>query len=196
MDDGVTVAIPTHLRRISNGMLGHAIESVAAQSLPAVGVTIGLDTERLGAGHARGKALSMVRSPWVAFLDSDDQFLPEHLRVLMDGAREHDADYVYSYYVRSRGGDPLRSFGRVFDPASPHQTTMTVLVKTDLAQSVGFPDPIGLVTPDRLYAGEDWAFTLGCVEAGAKIVHVPQETWFWNRHSGNSSGIPGRGDDR
>lgn len=193
---GITVAIGAHPARIKNGMLGQAIGSVNLQTLPAHGIAIGVDSQRLGAAHARQKALDMVRTPWVAFLDSDDQFLPDHLQVLLDGAAEHDADYVYSYFLRSRGGDSLGLMGKPFNPAAPHQTTITVLVRTDLAQSVGFPIPAGLTDRDRMWSGEDWQFTLGCVAAGAKIVHIPRETWIWGRHGGNTSGIPGKGDAR
>src|SRR2546430_7808567 len=49
----------------------------------------------------------------------------------------HDAlpiYYVFSYFVRAQGGDPLGHFGKVFNPEFPHHTTMTVLVKRDRSE--------------------------------------------------------------
>jgi hypothetical protein len=89
--------------------------------------------------------------------------------------------------------DPLGNFGRVFDHAAPHQTTVTTLVRTELAQSVGFrefPEDGSLIEGQR--RGEDHRFLVGCVDAGAKVLHVPQRTWIWNHWGGNTSGLPGR----
>jgi glycosyltransferase involved in cell wall biosynthesis len=74
----------------------------------------------------------------------------------------------------------------------PHQTTITVLVRTELAQSVGFrPPPSHQSVLGQAY-GEDYAFTLGCVAAGARIVHLPERTWEWHHTGENTSGRPDR----
>jgi hypothetical protein len=80
-------------------------------------------------------------------------------------------------------------FGRPWDDADPHQVPVTILVRTGLARLVGFANP-----PGWERGGEDWAFTLGCVAAGATIVHLPKRSWTWNHHGRNSSGTPGYGD--
>lgn len=187
----ISVVIPSIPRR--SGLLGEALQSVYDQELAAAETCVAVDTREEGAAATRQRALSLASSDWVAFLDDDDLMLTEHLRVLMDGATEHNADYVFSYFVRKKGGDPLGHFGKRFDNAAPHHTTMTILVRTELAKRVGFANH---VHANGSWPGEDWAFTLGCVELGAKIVHVPQETWIWRRHAGNTSGLPGRGDAR
>lgn len=102
-----------------------------------------------------------------------------------------DADYVFSWFVLGSmcgNVDRLGHFGREFDPANPHHTTMTVLVKTELAQAVGFTPP----EDKARVGGEDWRFTLGCVAAGAKIVHLPERTWTYSCLPGNTSGLPDR----
>lgn len=139
----------------------------------------------------------MVGTPWVAFLDSDDEIDPEHLEKLLDTAETHGADYVYSHY-RVRGGrDPFPHFlGRPWDNAQPHETTVTTLVRTELAQSVGFLSSNDMESSDSKNSREDWFFTLGCIDAGAKIVHRPEITWTWHHHGSNTSGLPGRGDAR
>jgi glycosyltransferase involved in cell wall biosynthesis len=198
---GITVAIPAHPARVANGMLGRAVASVKNQLLPAADISVAVDEYGHGAAVTRQRALDAVQTEWVAFLDSDDWFYPEHLKVLAAGARIFNADYLFSYYmVHFPDGkpwpqnDPLGHFGRSFNPLKPHQTTITTLVRTDLAKKIGFhePPPDSVVGGHR--GGEDWHFTVGCAEAGAKIVHVPRRTWAWVHHGANSSGIPGRGD--
>lgn len=197
----ITVCIPAHPARVANGMLDRAVASVKAQLLPSADISIAIDKNGDGAAVTRQRALDAVKTEWTAFLDSDDWFYPEHLRVLAAGARIFKADYIYSYYqVHFPDGrpwpanDPLGHFGRRFDPAKPHQTTITTLVRTELAQAVGFRDvPDGQLIDGQRY-GEDFQFTVECAQAGAKIVHVPRRTWAWCHHFGNTSGRPGAGD--
>jgi glycosyltransferase involved in cell wall biosynthesis len=185
----ITVAVPAHPARLMNGMLARALTSIAVQLLPPAAISVAVDTERQGAAPTRQRALDAVRTEWVAFLDSDDWFDPDHLAVLAAGAAEHEADYVYSYW---HGPDILGHFGEVFDPAKPIETTMTILVRTELAKQVGFAR-----LEDRLEnSGEDWRMTTGCAALGAKIVHIPRRTWTYNMHGGNTSGLPFKGDAR
>lgn len=197
----ITVCIPAHPARVANGMLDRAVASVKNQLLPAADISIAIDEDGDGAAVTRQRALDAVKTEWTAFLDSDDWFYPEHLRVLSIGARKFNADYVYSYYMVHfpdgrpwPANDPLGHFGKQFNPLKPHQTTITTLVRTELAKQVGFFDP----PPDSVVGGhrggEDWHFTVGCAQSGAKIVHIPRRTWAWVHHGANSSGIPGRGD--
>lgn len=200
MSLNIGVVIPAHPRRFERGMVDRAVASVWAQTLPAAELHVAVDRNREGAWATRDRGLRAVQSKWTAFLDSDDEMMPHHLETLAACAEETGADYVYSYYqVRNLFGqdidcDPLGHFGKVFDPVDPIQTTITVLVRTELARRVGFhPPPEGALVAGQRY-GEDYAWTLGCVAAGARIVHVPQRTWWWWHHGLNSSGVPGQGD--
>lgn len=197
----ITVAIPAHPARVVNGMLDRAVASVKAQLLPAADISIAIDEDGDGAAITRQRALNAVKTEWTAFLDSDDWFYPEHLRVLAAGARIFRADYLFSYYMVHfpdgkpwPANDPLGHFGKQFDPRAPHQTTITTLVRTDLAKQVGFFDPPEGSVVGGHRGGEDWHFTVGCAEAGARFYHVARRTWAWCHHGANSSGIPGRGD--
>lgn len=196
MNSGITVVTPSHPERARNGMLTRAINSALSQTVPPVAIAVAVDRDRAGAALTRQRALDMARSEWVAFLDSDDEFLAGHLGTLLDAAQHYKADYVFSYFVRSKGGDPLGHFGKPWNPADPHQTTITTLVRTELAQTVGFLGAASGTEINGQKWAEDFTFTLGCQAAGATIVHVPQETWVWHRHSGNTSGQAGRGDAR
>lgn len=197
----ITVAIPAHPARVANGMLDRAVASVKAQLNPAADISIAIDETGAGAAATRQRALDAVQTEWVAFLDSDDWFYPEHLRVLAAGAKIYRAQYVYSYYMVHfpdgrpwPANDPLGHFGKPFDPRRPHQTTITTLVRTELAKAIGFHEPPTDSVVGGHRGGEDWHFTVGCAEAGARIIHIPRRTWAWVHHGGNSSGMPGRGD--
>jgi hypothetical protein len=197
----ITVVIPAHPARVANGMLDRAVASVKAQLLPAADISIAIDEHGDGAAVTRQRALDAVETEWVAFLDSDDWFYPEHLKVLAAGARIFNADYLFSYYlVHFPDGrpwpqnDPLGHFGKQFNPQAPHQTTITTLVRTELAKKIGFQDPPEGAEIGGHRGGEDWFFTVGCAQAGAKMIHIPRRTWAWCHHGANSSGIPGRGD--
>lgn len=196
MRPGVTVCIPSIPPRAH--FLNRAISSVTLQTRPAAAVSVAVDLNHDGAWVTRDRALRAVQTEWVAFLDDDDWFLPSHLDVLTRCAAETGADYVYSWYViQDRDGnvinaDPLGYFGKAFDPDNPTQTTITTLVRTELAQEAGFQLPTDgdLIHGQR--AGEDWNFTLRCLALGARIVHVPERTWIWSHHGANTSGMPSR----
>lgn len=205
----VTVAIPTHPGRGDasdpRSLLGQAVASVYAQTAaPAGGLSLAIDLDGEGAAVTRQQALDLVKTPWVAFLDSDDMFMPEHVEKLYGFAMDTGADYVYAWYkVMDHLGnvleyDPVFPPGHYldpWDPANPRQTTITVLVRTSLAREVGFvtAGPDGTIDGQR--AGEDWDFTLGCNRLG-RIEHLVDHTWWWRHHGGNTSGMPGQGDTR
>jgi len=191
----ITVCIPTIPPRRDH--LLRAVQSVSQQTLPAWSVSIAQDTTHAGAGVTRQRALDAVRTEWVAFLDDDDAFMPNHLEILYCAALETGADYVYSYYmVRDAANndrpdvDPLGHLGRPFDVNDPHQTTVTTLVRTELAQAVGIAPPQGEMVDGQVY-GEDFEFTVNCCKAGARVHHVPRRTWYWYHHGMGAPGVTG-----
>jgi len=225
----VTVCIPTIPPRAA--LLGRALASVARQDMP-VSVAVVSDTEKRGAAWTRDRALRAADTEWVAFLDDDDQLDSYHVRELLACAMEHTADYVWSRFrtaVPNRQRDPRRMIATTqpeylfrdgpaplgagtfeqWNDVHPAQTTVTTLVRRELALDVGgfipritcscdcsvpsghrddcAPDEI-----DGQRAGEDWSFTLRCRAAGATFRHHPKVTWTWHHHGNNTSGLPNR----
>lgn len=105
----VTVILPTHDAR--GPFLMQALESVFQQTFRAWTVIV-VDNEstdgsaaaiealahprievirqrNLGPGAGRNTGVFRARTPWIAFLDSDDLWKPECLAVLMEEARRH-----------------------------------------------------------------------------------------------------------
>jgi len=100
-----------------------------------------------GVSHARNLAISASSSPWVAFLDSDDEWLPNKLQDQMNYVEKHpDAQLVHGEEIWMRNGvrvNPMKkhqkSGGRIFDRCvelcciSPS----TVMIHRDVFQAVG-----------------------------------------------------------
>lgn len=188
---GITVCVATHPARQPSGLINRALLSVTQQTLQPATIIVNNDLDRRGAGWNRRHLLAMVRTEWIAWIDSDDEWTdPEHLSKLMMVAEHTDSVFVYSWM---HGNDPLGHFGIPFNPCTPHHTTMNVLVRTDIAREVGFQD--NQIGP---YANEDWGFITGVAaiacERGLKMTHLAERTWTYHAGSYNSSGQPGQGD--
>lgn len=190
----VTVCIPTFPGR--EAMLHRAVRSVSAQTWSPRAIEIASDTEREGAAVTRDRAWRAARTDWVAFLDDDDELLPRHLELLVACAKLTDADLVFPWFTVVGGADPFpQHFGMPWDDAVPRQTTITFLIRREWLERVGGfddPDPTLDAAPDGNRAGEDYRLILRLVEQGAKIVHLPEKTWIWYHHNGNTSGMPSR----
>jgi hypothetical protein len=196
MKPGVTVVVPFHEARRRNGLLDRAVHTIRAQTQP-VEYVLAEDIHHVGAAITRHHGLALVETEWTAFLDSDDELDFDHVEQLLACAEQTGADYVYPWFRVKGGSDPFPMFfGKPWDNEAPHQTTITILVRTELAQQVGFHNPPPDSTIHGQRGGEDWHFTLGCLAAGAKIVHHPARTWTWWHHGANTSGEPDRGDAR
>ena len=186
---GITVVIPTIPARPA--CLVQAQFSAWQNTLRPDGFSVALDVAAEGAAPTRNRALMNVRaseSPWVAFLDDDDEMMPEHLEKLARHAEETGADFVYSWFEMIGGKDPFPEthFTNEFDPENPIETTITTLVRTELAQEVGFHR----LEERQFNSGEDYNFVLGCVKAGANIKHLVDRTWYYNVHGDNTGGLP------
>lgn len=205
--EDITVCIPAHPARgradDPSTMFGRAVASVQAQTWGPSPLSLAMDLDRAGAAVTRQRALDAVTTPWTAFLDSDDFFLPGHLEALAGHAEDTGADYVYSWFKIMTPIGLILERDTVFppghyldpwDPERPRQTTITIMVRTDLIREAG-----GFMTQPEgpeiggLRAGEDFDMTVRCNQIG-RISHLVQKTWIWHHHGMNSSGLPGQGD--
>ena len=195
MNGDITVVIATIPTRADR--LHTAVRSVMAQTLPVADLIVELDDRAQGAAATKNAGLAKVETDLVAFLDDDDEFMSHHLRTLHDALVEHQADVAYSLpLVRDHLGrkvDRIDEWGGTerFDPEALRRGSYiqtTSLVRTELAKRVGgFQCP-----PGSNY--DDWGFFLALLDTGATFAHVHEETFIWNHHGRNSSGIPGKGD--
>lgn len=185
----ITVATATIPPRVGN-LLDEAVRSVWGQTLrPLGGHSVSLDVDKVGAARTRQRALDGVQTAWVAFLDDDDYFYPNHLETLWNLAHDLNADYVYSWFD---GNNPFPMHrGRQFKIEEPHHTTMTVMVRTELAKEATFLMPDGPMHQD--WMGEDWQFLLRCANlCQGNFAGTAEVTWHYRVHSTNTSGLPTR----
>jgi GT2 family glycosyltransferase len=124
----VTVVIPAYDRA---RVLPRALSSVRAQTLlPSAvivvddgssddtahvarreGVTVVRHSRSMGAGEARNTGIRAATTRWIAFLDSDDEWAPDHLRTLLAAATGHVL--VTSMMVDSFGRARGNTSGRI-----------------------------------------------------------------------------------
>lgn len=197
----ITVVIPTIPRR--KDKLQRAVSSVMSQTFPARSLIIQTDRDGEGSAATRNRALESVRTPLVAFLDDDDEFLPHHLERLYSKLVAVEADVVYPLprVLNSNGVEVRRQWdwggGPEFDgPMLEKRSYINIcsLVYTDLARQVGgFEFVRGSVTGQM---NDDHGFYLKLYRAGARFAHVHEPTFIWNHHGQNTSGQPNKGDAR
>lgn len=143
------------------------------QALDALGdprVTVVRNASSRGVARARNRGIGLAAHPWVAFLDDDDRWCPDKLRVQLDRARTEHADFVYTAGLAVAGDD-----GRVLH-ASPAFTpeelrrgirgrnlifagSSNVLARTALLRQLGGFD-------EALHHIADWDMWIRLTEVG------------------------------
>jgi hypothetical protein len=183
-------------------MLGEAMESVRKQSLQPSVHAVGVDYDRVGIGKMLNLLAASTESEWLARLDDDDLFLPDHLEVLASGAG--DADVIYTWCeVRARPTDgtspPVPAVlgpngwipNQEFDAdllRTRNYIPATTLIRRSLWHELGgwsLPGwGVGEMPNEPEYA-EDWEFWLRALEVGARFLCIPKVTWVYRYHGGN-----------
>jgi glycosyltransferase involved in cell wall biosynthesis len=182
-------------------LLKRAVASVSAQTFKDYEVIVEADLNREGPAVVRNRAASGATGEFIAILDDDDEFKPEHLARLVQHAEETGADVVYPWFDLIRGGvnrndwqflliDGKPAFGQPFNGDALRRGNyipVTALVRRSMFEQVGgFPSP---GTPEWPHAEcEDWGMWLRLLDAGAKFSHLPERTWIWDHHGKNTSG--------
>lgn len=186
MRAGVTAVIPSIPPRTL--MLERALRSVLNQDRAVDNISVSIDRSRSGAAANRTRALSGVGTRWTALLDDDDEWGPEHVRLLLAHAEETGADLVYPWFTVPSGFDPWpEREGQPF--SEPLLRTMnyvpiTVLVRTELLWDAGGFTAKG--PPEN--PCDDWGTWERLLAAGARFEHLNRRTWTWHWHGGNTSG--------
>lgn len=190
---GVTAVIPVHLPRLSNGVMDRALHSVRTQTRPVEAISVAVDKTHAGAAATRNEALAGVTTRWTAFLDSDDQWRPNHIERLLATAEKTEADLIYPWFtVVPAGQDPWpHREGQPFDETRlrtvENYIPVTVLVRTELIQRSGGFQPKG--PPEN--PCDDYGAWIALLDNGAEFFHLNERTWNWWWWHGNTNG---RGD--
>lgn len=212
----VSVIIPSYNR---GDLLGDAIESVLAQSLPPHEVIViddgsSDDTEgaiaryadrirfirqpNAGVGAARNRGVCEASGQWVAFLDSDDCWLPHFIADCAAAARaDPAAAVVYTTALRWSGQRPLPG-GLVGEAAGSRPLERLLRLRTLCTSSSVVIDRalllrVGAFDEDReLGPSADWDCWTRLALAGARFAYSSRPAALIRVHPSNMLSDPAR----
>lgn len=199
-----SVIIPLYNRRET---IGKAIESVLAQSEQDFELIIIDDgstdnpqsvvktfkDERIrfiqqknaGSSTARNHGIKAANGQYIAFLDSDDIFLPHHLAQAIPTLTQSKKTCTYTQVIVDRGND-IR-FLKPSQGLKPEEhistylmcnrgfvPTITLIVPSDLAKKVLYNEALNF--------GDDYDFAIRLYAAGATLIMLPQPSAIWYDH--------------
>lgn len=213
MDDCISVIIPCFKAR---NFLAESLASLASQTcrpheviliddcspepiddlvadyeqLPgAVSVRVIRHEKNKGLGASRNTGIRAAHCRWVALLDHDDLWAPDHLASLVEAREENQGDLIFCTVKQfcektddslglwgpqpGETGDklPMALFERSFI------TPSATLIRRDLLLELD-----GFDTDPRVHLCEDLDLWLRLLERGARFVHVGRPTCFYRKH--------------
>lgn len=126
----------------------------------------GQKVDGYGGGIARRHGASLADTPYVAYLDDDNAFYPEHIRTLVEAIEETGVDFVYSRQRRlSPDGQQVRWVAGDAPPRLGGIDTSLILHRRELLEKATWPD--GPTPPEDALLATTW------VRMGATWHHVP-----------------------
>ncbi len=154
-----------------------------------------LNKENGSLPQARKSGLSMVRTPYVGFADSDDWVEPNMFETLYKAVTEHNADIACANLYRDwpdgkvTAGLPRYEEDSLLDPAKAMRTlhreegvfaaVWNKLYKTELFD--------GVVFPTGNFMGEDYATTIQLLPKAKKIVMIKERLYHYVMHASSMS---------
>jgi FkbM family methyltransferase len=134
-----------------------------------------------GPSAARNVALRQARCGWIAYLDCDDEFYPDHLQRVHD-SRERGDVLVFGYDLREeRPGSPGFGQVRAYDPSPYHSLLMRqhIVVPLGVAHRRDLLDRSGLFE-ESLRRDEDSDLWRRFAQAGAAFTFLPAKSGLYH----------------
>ena len=152
-----------------------------------------------GQSAARNHGVSLATTDWIAFVDQDDVWLPNHLEEMAQAIqRRTDADLCYSgrrELVHDQGGgephlsEPVKLPGEdalasVMIDRCPFQPSSTAVRRSTLLRVGGWNSAFDSV--------EDWDLWLRLLGEGSRAVYTGKVTMHYRIHPGAATNQPVR----
>ena len=172
------------------------------QSFDDPRVRLLLNSENLGAGGARNRALKAARGKWVAVLDSDDWYAPERLERLVQVAQQTKADLVADDLYLIEDGD-TSPWGTMISESGKELCSITQIKAVDFVRSdiegqeglrLGFSKPLfkreflvknNIEYDENIKVTQDFWFDMQCFLHGATFSLVPEPYYFYRARLGS-----------
>jgi hypothetical protein len=139
------------------------------------------------------RCLAMATSDWIAVIDDDNTWLPDHAQILLTFARYVDADVIYSFdrdhqLPREDVSEwPQEQLCATLEERNVIDGGSGIIRREKLLGVGGFPTEWsgGLVSEGGHYEGSaarfaDWELWRRLAKAGAVFRCVPASTWVYN----------------
>lgn len=141
---------------------------------------------RQGAGMARNLGVEAARGRYIAFLDSDDLWLPRKLELQVGFMEEHQCVFSYGdYLVQGRATNRVvRTF------RTPRQLTHEDLLRgcpIGCLTAAYNQEALGKAYMPNIARGQDWALWLSLTRHGAPAMRYPGTEAVYHRAKGSLS---------
>lgn len=137
-----------------------------------------------GAAISRNKALREAKGKWIAFLDSDDLWLPEKLEKQIAFMKENNYKFSYTDYQIQLNGEWLPYVNTGPNKVTKHKlknycyfSTITVMYNREY---------IGLIQIEPIKKNNDYAMWLKIIKK-ANCYRLPECLSFYIKHEGSIS---------
>lgn len=167
----------------------NAVNAFAREN-PALRLRCVVQALNQGVSAARNRGIREAKGDWVAFLDSDDLWEPNHLELLVAKLREHDADIVFSRAMKFKSEapeKPVRNWAAAYTSAEDIVRVMirtnyilpsAMMIRRDVLLEHGMFDE----SPQMQHAEDaDLCWTLAA--SGRRFAFVPEYTCRYRQHA-------------
>ena len=151
--------------------------------------------ENRGQAITRNKGIEVSKGPFLAFLDSDDYWLPNTLEILVETIKKEEVDFVFCSFSRLVNGqildEPLSEFPagkisslqmmailRLYNPLVIHGV---LTYRAHVAQVGGFE-----ISPMLMNCSEDYSLWIRLALSGKTFFGLPLRLAVYRRHPGGT----------
>ena len=155
----------------------------------------GISERDLGQSDALNKALTRATGDWVASLNADEYYLPNGIRVLVDGGERHGANGVYGDWVTVDHSErilalrPQHPFSHtILRLYGPFLASVSVIIRRSMLWKEPWDRSLRVVM--------DWDSYLALASRGASSRHVAYPVRAFRQHEDHASAKLGRPETR